>query len=410
MRIKPEHMSEQQQNNLLNQQQRMQASAGDFTNMFFPPAQKPNEMGPLKQPDLKNPISLYGLQSWNFPIPTNIPPPVLPPGSPSLVDISHAVRMNAALRRDMGQVAAAVDKNQRPPVTQQQQNMYKNAGGGVPIVNHSASPYRTAEPGQFNHNHSMMLEQQQHRQGGKDNNAPSLSNGNMKGVSQNELNMLEATGGANMSQSMAAAMRGMAAVNTTAGSSSYSRRENVSGLHHQNDFAASVSEALMKSNSQYIPEHSSGFPLGKTEESYKLFPDTDNSWGIGRGNNEGEGFGSSALGTIGSERAAAAQQQQYSPWSAQMVGSGGGGISGTPPNNNHHPSDAMSVAGGGGGSSMGKVPSAIIDSHNRNPNYSSQSFWSSPMVASSALEQLIRQQQQTGSGATGGSGKNDPPP
>merc|ERR1719427_2136211 len=160
--------------------------------------------------------------------------------------------MNAALRRDI----AAVDKNQRPPVTQQQQNMYKNAGGGVPIVNHSASPYRTAEPGQFNH--SMMLEQQQHRQGGKDNNAPSLSNGSMKGVSQNELNMLEATGGANMSQSMAAAMRGMAAANTTAGSSSYSRRENVSGLHHQNDFAASVSEALMKSNSQYIPEHSSG--------------------------------------------------------------------------------------------------------------------------------------------------------
>ncbi|XP_076822374.1 uncharacterized protein LOC143468832 [Clavelina lepadiformis] len=110
------------------------------------------------------------------------------------------------------------------------------------------------------------------------------------------------------------------------------------------------------------------------KDSYKLFPDTDSSWGIPSHSSRG-------LVPIGSERAAAQNSQRYnSPW-------------GGPPLN-QPPTSVMT-------SLPNKLERSLQKQAEMNPRRSegfpgSQSFWTSPMVPSgpSALEQLIRQQQQ----------------
>nr|CAB3266396.1 protein SMG7 [Phallusia mammillata] len=126
-------------------------------------------------------------------------------------------------------------------------------------------------------------------------------------------------------------------------------------------------------------------PSEENKDSYQLFPDTGNTWGISRGNNRGDGLGLSGLGIIGSERAAAAQQsQQYSPWGALPTSTAPSSV------------PTMQESARGDPQLMQRGRAQELTPTSNDGGLTSQSFWSTQMMPSgpSTLEQLINHQQQ----------------
>lgn len=199
------------------------------------------------------------------------------------------------------------------------------------------------------------------------------------------------------------------------------------------DHSTAAAAATMANNSGFA---GGGGNKNNSEESYQLFPDTHATWGgISRGSNDGEGFGGSLLGTIGSERAAAINQNHhhhnhhhYSPWNHPT--------SAQPSASHHHhksqPSSTMmqrnTSAGGGGNHLQQNQQQQQVDGSSAFVGFpdsvpQAHSLWSmsplSSMLSSSnnqqqqhsasvALEQLIRQQKQQH--APLHHSKDDPPP
>ncbi|XP_039269297.2 uncharacterized protein LOC120344245 [Styela clava] len=114
------------------------------------------------------------------------------------------------------------------------------------------------------------------------------------------------------------------------------------------------------------------------DEPYKLFPDTDSSWSLGRDNRNDNSLGLSNLGSIGSERAMAQQSHLPAPMGRLLWG------------------ENLTPSQGVGQQQPQRMQQPGIRGDSRFGSRDYPPFWSGPMMPSgpSALEQLIRQQQQ----------------